>query len=335
MRLTEADENQNVQRYRNRAALTESVLTQKIQEMELLQSKVAVLQDVVKRLQSGKERAAESESVREAVLALQWEQAEETKRMQAELQIEQLTLELNCTRAEIKTQATRHAEVVDTLQKDHGRDRRAWKDEERHFRERDQVVQNKIRALQKEVLDMDQSLETTQEELMRVQQRLASREDELRTLETGERRKRKALEEKLEATLVENEELHSKLEDQLASEEARRESIDIASAAVRAADMRESKLRQELETLRDQLIQLETQKEDISQAREMKRKINENVHQREGKDVEGGNQSTGESLKRHCRLCPKLKKLNSFTQKAATKLKPAQQSMPQQIAVRL
>jgi chromosome segregation ATPase len=177
--------------------------------------------------------------------------------------------------------------VVDTLQKDHGRDRRAWKDEERHFRERDQVVQNKIRALQKEVLDMDQSLETTQEELMRVQQRLASREDELRTLETGERRKRKALEEKLEATLVENEELHSRLEDQLASEVARRESIDIASAAVRAADMREAKLRQELETLRDQLIQLEAQKEDISQAREIKRNINENVHQREGKDLEG------------------------------------------------
>jgi hypothetical protein len=250
IRSTEAEENQNVQRYRNRAALTESILKEKMQEMKLIRSKVEVLQDVVKKLQSSKEKVAEHASVREMELTSRWKD-EETKRIQADLQIKQLKLELNRTRTELMTQATRHTELMDNLTKEHGKARRAWKDEERQFRERDQVVQNKIRALQKEVLDIDQSLETTQGELMRMQQILASREDELRTLAINEGRKYKALEEKLEAALVENKSLQSKLDDYLASEEARRESIDIACAAVRAAEKREATLREELDTLRE------------------------------------------------------------------------------------
>lgn len=229
-----------------------------MQEMKLLRSKVEVLQDVVKKLQSNKEKVAEHASVREMELTSRWKD-EETKRIQADLQMKQLKLELNRTRTEIMMQATRHTELMDNLKKDHSKDRRAWKDEERQFRERDQVVQNKIRALQKEVLDIDQSLETTQGELMRVQQRLASREDELRTLAINEGRKRQALEEKLEVALVENKSLQRKLDGQLASEEARRESIAIASAAVRAAEKREAKLREELETLREQIDRLEAQ----------------------------------------------------------------------------
>jgi chromosome segregation ATPase len=303
IRLTDKDEHQDVQRYRNRAALTESVLKEKMQEMKLLRSKVQILQDVVKKLQSGKEQAAESASVQEEQLTLQWKQ-EETKRIKADLQIEQLKSELNLTRSELKTQATRHNELMDNLKKDHGRDRRAWKDEERQFLERDQVVQNKIRALQKEVLDIDESLETTQGELMRVQQRLASREDELRSLASTERGKREALEEKLEEALVENKNLHSKLEGQLASEEVRRESIDIASAAVRAAEKREAKLREELETLREQLVRLEARKEDMSQEREMERRTNENGRQREGKDFEEKQSADWEMSKSPLRSMP-------------------------------
>ena len=258
IRSAQTDENQNVQRYRNRAALAESILKEKMKEMKLLQGKVEVLQDVVKKLQSSKQKVVEHASVHETELTSQWKE-EETRRKQADAQIKQLKLELNHTHTELMIQATQHIELMDNLKKEHSKDRRAWKDHERQFRERNQAVQNKIRALQKEVLDIDQSLETTQGELMRVQQTLASREEELRTLAITEGRKRKALEEKLEAALVENKMLQNKLDDYLVSEEVRRESIDIACAAVRAAEKRETRLREELETLREKLDRLEAQ----------------------------------------------------------------------------
>ena len=256
LRSSESEESHEVDRYRNRAALTESVLKEKVQEMKLLRGKVDILQDVVKKLQASQKESTLSASLQEKELTSQWRE-EETRRIEADLQIKHLKSELNKTRVELNMQSSRHAELVDKLKKDYNKDRQAWREEKTEFREREKVVQDKIRALQDEVLDMDQSLETTQGELMRVQRRLATREDELRSLVKDEERKRKVVEEKLEAALAEKNSLRTKLESYLVSEEERQESIDIASAAVRAAEKREASLREELAVLREQLQNLE------------------------------------------------------------------------------
>ena len=263
--------NEEVERYRNRAALTESVLKEKMQEMKLLRNKVEVLQDVVKKLQKRQQNAT---SLKQEELISQWRQ-EETKRIEAELQIKRLQTELNHTKSELNKQATQHSEIIQELKKEHGRDRQAWKEQEREFRDRGRVVQDKIRALQKEVLDIDQSLEMTQGELMRVQKILASREDELRTLSSEEDRKRKVLEEKLETILREKNSLQCKFDELAAGEEERKESVAIASAAVRAAEKREAKLRQELETLQQKLDQLEAKYEEVAADSNDQQKVKE------------------------------------------------------------
>jgi len=244
---------QEVERYRNRAALTESVLKEKMQEMALLKNKVEVLQDVVKKLQSSQQNPA---PFQQEELTSKW-RAEETKRIEAEVEIKQLQSQLNRTKSELTLQAAQYSESIQKLKEKHAQDRQEWKQQANDVQQEANMLQDKIRALQKEVLDMDQCLETTQGELISVQKRLASREDQLRTLSNEQQRKRRALEENLEMALQHKDILQSKLDDQAAAEEERRESIEIASAAVRAAEKREASLRQEVETLQLKLGQLE------------------------------------------------------------------------------
>lgn len=252
-----------VEIYRNRAALTERILKEKMQEMKLLQNKVQILQNVVKKMQAPNVTLIEQEKL----LTLKWQQEETKQREATRRQVTELQLELNRTRSQLDIQATRHLKTIQELTSQQKLDRQTWKEQEQAFRKEEQGLQNKIRALQKEVLDMDQTLEMTQGELMSVQKRLAARQDELQTLSNEYEIKRFALQEKLESSLQEKTELQSKLEEQTASEEERRESVEIASAAVRAAETREARIRQELAVLQGKLDQVENKyKQEVAQA---------------------------------------------------------------------
>jgi hypothetical protein len=74
-------ESYDLQRYRNRAALAERVLREKVAEGELLRGKLGVLQQVVKQLQAGTVRvtAAHNETIvqlesEQQRLAEEWQQ---------------------------------------------------------------------------------------------------------------------------------------------------------------------------------------------------------------------------------------------------------------------
>ena len=86
-----------------------------------------------------------------------------------------------------------------------------WTERTREAQKQSQVLQDKIRALQREVLDMDQSLETTQAELITAQKRLATRENELRSVSEVHERNIQALEEKLKKVRLDKESLEISL----------------------------------------------------------------------------------------------------------------------------
>lgn len=251
---------QEVERYRNRAALTESVLKEKMHEMKILKGKLEILQVVVKKLQQNS-TAIQQPADNTTITTEKW-RAEETKRIQAELEIKQLQSQLNQTKFELDRQASQHEEAIKEFKQQNVDDRRQEEQQLRKAREKEQLLENKIRALQKEVLDIDQSLETTQGELMNVQKRLALREDELRQLSSEQERKNKLLKEQLKAALRKKDELQRKVDEQTANEHERQESIEIASAAVRAAEMREASLRQQVESLHRQLESQQAKKDD-------------------------------------------------------------------------
>lgn len=256
---------EEVERYRNRAALTESVLKEKMQEMKLLKGKVNILQDVVKKLKTSQSSPTNIIHQQEELTA-KWRE-EETKRIQANEEIKYLQRQLNQTKAELAMQATQHEKSIQELHDKHQGDRRAWKQQQMQHQKEEKEMKSKLHALQKEVLDIDQSLETTQGELQTVQKRLAAREDELRSLVSKQDKKQQALEQKLQTILEEKDDVQKRLDEQLQGEQERRESIQIASAAVKAAEAREANLRDELEVLQQKFEQLKSMQSNREEER--------------------------------------------------------------------
>ena len=245
-------EKYDVERFRNRAALTQSVLKEKVEEVKLLKSKVMVLQNVVQRLRTDSERELEK----------QRSNSQEKLNASAEV-LESLRGEFNKTKQLLEDQAQQQSKVIQSLEADLAQqklDLSAKVDVERN---KNRKLGDQIKALQKEVLDMDQTLETTQGELQKMQRRLVAREDEIRSQAESQERKRNSLESKIQ-------ELEKELENAVASatkaEELRQESIQIATAAVEAATQREIALKSELEVLNVKVSTLQQQEKDVLQS---------------------------------------------------------------------
>ena len=244
---SDADEQQyEVERFRNRADLTQSILKEKVQEVKLLKSKILILQDVVNRLQT------ESKNEIERKLKLQ-----ESKNTQT---LETLQGEFKKTKTLLEEQAQQQAKVVQDLEADLVEQQRDSSAQVEIERSETLKLETQIKALQKEVLDMDQTLETTQGELQQVQKRLVSREDEIRSLAEKGDRKRNSLEKKVNQLETERQ---SALTKSTMAEELRQESIEIANAAVQAAAKREEALTKELEELKKTVSTLQQEQEQL------------------------------------------------------------------------
>lgn len=237
----------DVERFRNRAVLTQSVLKEKVEEVKLLKSKVMVLQNVVQRLRTESERELEKEK----------SNAKEKLNANAEV-LESLRGEFNKTKQLLEEQAKQQTKVIQTLEADLAQQKLELLAKVDVERTKNRKLGDQIKALQKEVLDMDQALETTQGELQKMQRRLAAREDEIRTQAETQERKSKTLESKLQEL---ERERQTAVANATKAEELRQESIQIATAAVEAATQREIALKNELEVLKANVSTLQVEKE--------------------------------------------------------------------------
>jgi hypothetical protein len=242
----ESEDQYTVERYKNRATLTQSILKEKVGEVKLLKSKIMILQDVVGRLQT--------ESKRELGRRLEDKEVKHSKVLQ------ELQSKLDSTQSLLEAQAQEHSQVVKEFEADITKQQAdAAKNQDQEARGTKRLG-NRVKALQNEVLDMDQALETTQGELQKVQRRLVAREDEIRLKGLSEERKRKSLEAKVKEL---EEERESALSKSTLAEELRQESLEIANASVQAAAKREEILQQELNELKESMSILGEEKAQL------------------------------------------------------------------------
>lgn len=234
----------DMERFRNRAELMQSILNEKVQEVKLLRNKMFVLQDVVSRLQSQargelEKQANELEGKYSVILA-------------------SLREEFNSTKRSLEEQAQQQAMIIQTLQDELAKQNLDSTENVEIERQENRKLGNQVKALRKEVLDMDQTLEFTQGELQKVQKQLAARETEFRLLQDKENRRVVALEAKITRS---EKELQSALMNSTRSEVLRQESVEIATAAVLAAEKRELELKGKLENLETTILLLQEEKE--------------------------------------------------------------------------
>ena len=243
--LSAKEEYDVVERYRNRAALTETILKEKVKEVKLLKGKVNVLQDVVKKLQLLNKKSIDNAESTAQDLNDKL-QSQEQQRDALTNQMETLKLELNKAKSEIEAQANQNTVLVQQLKSKLEHERSNQQQLSKEHQENSNLNQQKIKALQQEVLDLDQSLEVTQSELKKLNRQLADREQELRSMQGESHRRQELLQHKLEKSLMEKE---VAIKNQTLAEAQRIESVEIATSAVKAAEKREIALQQQLNDL--------------------------------------------------------------------------------------
>ena len=239
-------EDYNVERYQNRAALTEILLKEKVQEAKLLNGKVSILQDVVKKLQVAQNNSSDTLA---STLATWKEQLQNQEQQRDALtkQVEILQKNLSKSKSDIETQAQEQSALVQQLKSNLVQLRRDHQLQlSQQQQELSQLNHNKMKALQQEVLDLDQSLETTQSELKKINRQLALRDEEFRNIQHDNDRKQELFQQALNVMLISKE---AAIKNMTIMEAQRAESIEIASAAVHAAEKRELAVRQELDEL--------------------------------------------------------------------------------------
>eukprot|EP00545_Synedropsis_sp_CCMP1620_P007295 CAMPEP_0119025376 /NCGR_PEP_ID=MMETSP1176-20130426/33634_1 /TAXON_ID=265551 /ORGANISM="Synedropsis recta cf, Strain CCMP1620" /LENGTH=410 /DNA_ID=CAMNT_0006980907 /DNA_START=1 /DNA_END=1233 /DNA_ORIENTATION=- len=244
--LSREQSEEDVERYRNRATLTQSILKEKVDEVKLLKNKILLMQDVVTRLKT--------ESKRELGRKLGDQEVKHGGVLEA------LQSALESTKSLLEVQTQQHAQVVKDLQADISKQEYASAQNDEQESRAKKKIDNQIKALQKEVLDMDEDFETTQGELQKVQRRLVAREDEIRSKEVSAERKRKSLEKKVKELEAEQQ---SALSDSTSAEELRQESLEIANASVQAAAKREELLKRELDDLKESVTTLKEENEQL------------------------------------------------------------------------
>jgi chromosome segregation ATPase len=248
-----AAETYDLQRYRNRAALAERVLRDKVAEGELLRGKLAVLQQVVKQLQAGGVRVAAAHN--ETIVQLESEQQRIVTEWQQTVSVQ--TREWNQTRAVLELQTVQYQDELTKLQEQYRDENSEWERERQLQQHKDSKVQ---KALRKEVLDIDQALETLQQELMAEQNSSKLQEQEMRAALVKEQKKVEHLREELQAAEATRSEALQELENQTQDWE---ESTEIAKAAVAAAARREALLLQDLQDLKTNYTRVQTENDGL------------------------------------------------------------------------
>jgi hypothetical protein len=223
--------------------------------------KVDILQDVVKTLQATQKHergiAASTENELKAKL-----QAQEHQRDVLMKEMDALQQALTKAKSDIETQAQQHNTLVQQLKSNFDKQRRDQQQQlSQQQQELSQLNQNKIKALQQEVFDLDQSLEKTQSEFKKLNRQLADREDDLRNLQMLNERKKEVFQQRLNETITEKEKA---IQNQTLTEASRVESLAIASAAVNAAEKRELALQKQLDDLQTKYDILLKQKSTVA-----------------------------------------------------------------------
>jgi hypothetical protein len=255
---TAAADSYNVQRYRNRAALVVQVLRDKVSEGELLQGKLSVLQQVVRRLQNS---AAKGAAVhKDTVLALQQEQERIEQEWQQTVAVK--TREWNQTFQALELQSRQYQDDLVKGQDEYQVAASEWQREQQVQLEEQAQAQARIQALQNQILDMDDALETTQQNLMTVQDDSRVQEEDMRAALVREQRRVEHVREELRAVEATRDELQE-LQNQT---QAWEESTEIAKAAVAAAARREAVLLQEWQDfVTTNYTRVQTEKEGFKQ----------------------------------------------------------------------
>jgi DNA repair exonuclease SbcCD ATPase subunit len=246
----------DLQRYRNRAALAERVLREKVAEGELLRGKLAVLQQVVKQLQAGTVRGAAE--FNETIVQLESEQQRLSTEWQQTIAVQRK--EWNQTRASLELKTVQYQEELTKLQEQYRDEKSAWERELQLQQGKDRKVELRVQALRREVLDMDQALETTQQELMTAQNTSKLQEEEMRAALVREQKRVGRLQEELQAAEETRSEALEKLQNQTQDWE---ESTEIAKAAVAAAARREAFVLQDLQDLNSNYTRVQTENDAL------------------------------------------------------------------------
>jgi DNA repair exonuclease SbcCD ATPase subunit len=249
-------ESYDLQRYRNRAALAERVLREKVGEGELLRGKLGILQHVVKQLQAGAVQGAAAQN--ETIVQLESEQQRLGKEWRQSIAVQ--TREWNQTRAALEAQTRQYQDDLTKLQEQYRVQKSDGERERQLQQDKDRKVQNRVQALRKEVLDMDQALETTQQELMTTQNTSKLQEQEMRAALVKEEKRVGRLREELEAAETSRKEALKELQNQTQDWE---ESTEIAKAAVAAAARREAFLSQDLQELKTNYTRVQIENDDL------------------------------------------------------------------------
>lgn len=277
-------EDYDIERYRNRSALTESVLKEKVQEVRLLKLKVDILQNVVKTMQATQKHASGIAASTETELMAKL-QAQEHQRDVLMKEMVSLQQELIKAKSDIETQAQQHITLVQQLKSNFDKQRRDHQQQlSQQQQELSQLNQNKIKALQQEVFDLDQSLEKTQSEFKKLNRQLADREDDLRNIQRLNERKKEDFQQRLNETIMEKE---NAIKNQTLTEASRVESLEIASAAVNAAEKRELALQKQLNDLQAKYDTLLNQKNTVADVPN----VDDGVLQRKVEDLQARLQS--------------------------------------------
>lgn len=290
-----------IQRFKSRAALAEHVLKEKVQDLKLLKKKLVVLQDVVQRLKQSqtKEKIQWQQQANETT-TVEWRdkwQEEEKKRIDVEMSLRKLQEDLNTTRWELQVQRNHFETSLEQLQDSYDRDRKQWQREIRLQQDQEKKVQLEIAALQKEVLDMDQSLESAQNELAKLQQGNQLRVNQLEQSLQEQQRKCIELKRQLDIALSEQQKMKSEM-DQLSA--SAKESILVATSSVQAAERREKALQVQVEALQQQI-----------QTLAMQEKNQQDQAEAETVSTEGKTQTTNEQKEQLLKLQSEVERLEN------------------------
>lgn len=250
-------EEAELQRYQNRAALSQRVLRDKISEGDLLRKKLRLLQDVViqRRQASVKEATMHNRTVGELQAAQQ--------NLQQELQqMQVLAQEWNQSSVILEVPTQKARAQVEELREVREREKEEWSRRSRTQEDQAEEYQSWIRALQQEVLDGDQSLESTQQDMINLQKQDKIEREKKRVDMLQERQKSARLEKELQTLQVQTQIALQQLQNQT---DALHESTAIATAAVSAAERREATMGLQWQDLQSNFTQLQDENNSLKQ----------------------------------------------------------------------
>lgn len=255
------EEYDEITKYRNRAAVAEDLLKMKMENMKAMQGKLVVLQDVVSKLKAKTEAKAKDSEDSE------WKEqflTEQLVRQKAENDLRELTDEFRKERLELEAKNKEYQTELQALQKAYDSDRSRWKKELQKQKTQNKELQVRVKALQEELLEMDSSFEATQQDLIEVQKQLDKKDLLAREALRKEIARAEKLEHDLEVVTKERDEALAKVKAN-GTTTATDESVEIAKAAVAAAEKRQEEAEKQLQHLKADYENLDGEKKALNE----------------------------------------------------------------------